>query len=291
MQRNGFTLIEVLSVLAILAILVGLLLPAVQAARERARRMQCANNLHQLGIAIAQHNNRRDSFPRRLDSILREIEQTPAWNALHGGAPGTPVLTVVTTSFATFICPSDRLPTGGPEVGSSYAGNGGVGFATSGPIDNGVFGASVRDITDGLSNTAAMAEWLRFSAGSFIRESNRSVFAASPAMRLDTFADACRSLDYLAAPLDTVSAKGFRWDLAGFGNSVYNHVLKINDHTCTNGGRPDQGAWTAGSRHSSGSNLLFADGHVTFIKDSIALATWRSLGTRAGGEVTSGMDE
>ena len=101
------------------------------------------------------------------------------------------------------------------------------------------------------------------------------------------FGSECHGLDPLLAQVESLG-KGLDWTRNGFGYSLYNHVLGINDHTCTNAGLVDQGAWTAGSAHPSGANVLFADGHVAFVKDSISLPTWRALGTRNGGEVVSG---
>ena len=68
--------------------------------------------------------------------------------------------TARSTTIAVFLCPSDAgMP--GLSAGTNYAGNGGVGFSPSGRERNGAFGASVNDFADGLSNTAAVSEWLR----------------------------------------------------------------------------------------------------------------------------------
>ncbi len=69
-----------------------------------------------------------------------------------------------------------------------------------------------------------------------------------------------------------------------FNFTLYNHTLSINDHSCTNGTRWQEGAWTATSQHGQGANVVFADGHASFLKDSIALEVWRALGSRNGGE-------
>lgn len=183
MRRRGFTLIELLVVIAIIGVLIALLLPAVQAAREAARRSQCSNNLKQISLGLHNYHDSTGSLPwghgpfgwndwGALVLMLPYVEQAPLYNSINfnttigGAAPANAQnLTIQRVSVNMYQCPSDADKLTTREGHSNYAGNAGntPNFFSRSP--SGLFGSAAysdairfRDITDGLSQTAAFSE-------------------------------------------------------------------------------------------------------------------------------------
>ncbi len=194
-KSQGFTLVELLVVIAIIGVMVGLLLPAVQAARESARRMQCTNHLKQIGLALHNFHDTRNMFPggardahtgSALSSccnasnvhgwswkyhILPYMEQTALWEVGQGPSHGAAQDAVARTGVAGYHCPSRRAPTayGSGFFRADYCGNGGE-RGTAGTRDEssgglkGFFAQTdlvkrrLADIKDGLSNTLMVGE-------------------------------------------------------------------------------------------------------------------------------------
>lgn len=314
MKRNAFTLVELLVVIAIIGILVSLLLPAVQAAREAARRMQCTNNLKQLGLATHNYLSTHSRLPLCLNGtakplsvhafLLPFIEQTPLYNLVDfktsWNSPTNAV--ALATAVPTFNCPSQpaaAIPNG--WAATNYRANQGSQIlfrqpATVSsdpnfgmPAPNGVFNPDrslrIAEITDGTSHTAAFSEHplADFSNAQVSKYDTfrPGTFPATPNEAMQQ----CAATNINNLSLQGVSDVGAPWLQSYHSTTQYFHVSPPNSRSCMF--PPGRIATMAASYHTGGVVVAMCDGSVDFVSDSIDINVWRGLGSRDGGEVIS----
>jgi prepilin-type N-terminal cleavage/methylation domain-containing protein/prepilin-type processing-associated H-X9-DG protein len=337
-HRRGFTLVELLVVIAIIGILVALLLPAVQAAREAARRSQCQNHLKQIGLAINNYHSVHNCFPPgRLRTVvdgqgrcfstyahlLPYLEANSLYQLIDFNAnPDDPALngTALGQTIPFFLCPSDSHKilqsnvVNGVIVNSAvhnYPLNTGTTYPLSprnpgGVAVTGVFfensTVGFRDLLDGSSQTVCISETVKADAGGpttwdGVSKTNGFVLTqgndnATNGPELTDYATQCHG-----SGLQLQQTRGSRWLYGAPGHSMYNHIRPPNDPDVDcRGGLPHSirtNFWwdrlslnvAARSRHPGGVHALFCDGHIQFVSNTIQVATWQALGSRAGGEV------
>jgi len=192
-RRRGATLIELLLVVLILAVLAILLVPAVQYSRDLARRATCLNNLHQIGVGLKNYTSVFSVMPQGttgagysfISMLLPALDAGAVYNSINFSVSATtlslnhPNFTVSSISLSYLLCPAD--PNSGPGRTTNYAGNNGIrfpGFVRPGVFD-GPDSVSLASITDGLSNTVAVAEIVQGPLDWRGRNPMGSVFALS----------------------------------------------------------------------------------------------------------------
>ena len=255
-RLGGFTLIELLVVIAIIGVLIALLLPAVQAAREAARRTQCLNNLRQIGLAMHGYHDADRCFPpggwlRRTGEprmrwlawsalVLRNLEQPAVYDALNLAVPfdGAANASAASVVLSVYLCPSSRRedPRSSGRGGCDYGGL--YGERITSP-NNPPKGAMLYDVAfpiaairDGTSQTIFVSEDSDWTDGQWINA--RNVFDQ-------------------AFPINT--APSFENDMR--------------------------------SDHPGGVDALLGDGSARFLRETIAPGPLGALCTRAGGEILS----
>ncbi|MBN1908698.1 MAG: DUF1559 domain-containing protein [Pirellulales bacterium] len=304
--RRAFTLVELLVVIAIIGILIALLLPAVQAAREAARRLQCSNNLKQIGLAILNYESANRCFPlvgedtgnpRHLASwwvrIFPQLEDKVAYENLDlselwtGTNPHNKEF-LDNRYFDYMDCPSSTLPdfvtysipvhvmapcyagiTGGADHPSARSMS--VGIFSQGGVLTITDRVRMADITDGSSNTMMVGEqsgWCRDQSGEEkdCRSCSLYGFPLGPCGK--EWPSLVRAFNY------TTVRYGINerlWDRQGINDTLPNYVYGVN--------RPIQ------SVHSGGANALFVDGSVHFLGETMDAQMLRNLANRDDGQI------
>ena len=308
--RAGFTLIELLVVIAIIAVLIALLLPAVQSAREAARRISCVNNMKQIGIALHNYHDGNGVFPPgycsfwRPDTgdagtaeddigpgwgwasmILPQMEQPAVANAINFNLTMTfPAnQTAQLLRVNSYLCPSDSTPVVVPvrnaantqtiyTVGTSnYVGMYGLGEIGEAPgRGNGMF------FRNG-----------RISFADVTDGTSQTIAVGERSHNLSHVTWTGRAVGgYL---FKTSSFEGGTDQFAADPEESFTMILgpvgtKDGLRTPNHPAAHVEDYW---SRHPGGVNFIFADGSVHFIKNTINPMTFRALATRSGGEVVS----
>lgn len=314
--RRGFTLIELLVVIAIIAILIALLLPAVQQAREAARRTQCKNNLKQIGLALHNYHDIYNTMPpgytargvSPTDPITAETGPGYAWSfaimpqidqgnlvntidtSLDADDPGN-LLLANSTVLNGFLCPTDPAPTqfdvvdpGGNTVtlpASSYVGILGYGSVTMNAGNStGVFfrNSSIRfrDITDGTSNTFCVGE----------RRHKHNFVAGAP--EVDSNSTWYAAIPGLSRPGGMSGMMS--GTMEGSGSMILGHVgqtMMMGGMSMQMHSNPNQTNHIVhfSSQHTGGVQFLLCDGSVHFLSENVDYATFRNLGERNDGNV------
>ena len=308
-RKRGFTLIELLVVIAIIAILIALLLPAVQQAREAARRSQCKNNLKQLGLALHNYHETFSVLPPAhigrcttpllnatgLTMILPYMDQANIYNQYNHSGAATPHTTtgapaalsdpttngnaaVVKNLVVAFLCPSDS----GTEFISAATGSYGISATNTG-----TGGAKTNYDFITITPYNSCENW----AGT--APTSRCMFGDNSKCRLDDVKDGTSNTMMVGETTRNVYNGGTNaWGYRGHVMVGLNLVSYPINRFWYSSASPQQqpqgklGSWAyAGSLHTGGAHFTLGDGSVRFISENIDTTTRQNLARMSDGNV------
>jgi prepilin-type N-terminal cleavage/methylation domain-containing protein/prepilin-type processing-associated H-X9-DG protein len=297
-NSGGFTLIELLVVIAIVGLLAVLVLPAVQSARESARRAQCLNNLHQIGTALHSYTESDGALPvghmRNYDpriatgdspcsssregeksflvSILPQIDQQSLFNALNSSTTiyGFENRTIFAVSVGAYACPSDPDALGARAISTSHLVS--LGLAQPGQALN----ASFTSYTGCFGSLFVVAYPSPINAckpnALAIAQANGCFSDVTP-IRLASVSDGLSNTIFVAErattglrDADGPNSRSGWWFSSTFGDTIFCATLPPNLFRDENAVVPPS---AASSMHPGGLNVLMGDGAVRFLKESI----------------------
>jgi prepilin-type N-terminal cleavage/methylation domain-containing protein len=323
--RHGFTLVELLVVIAIIGVLVALLLPAVQAAREAARRSSCQNNLKQIGLALHNYEGSYNILPLGTMNIpaggtgtannsgphplfLPFIEQGTVHSLfdfkvdLNGAAVNQAAREQKLKLFncpshpgvPAFILTGTQCPNGcGTTTYVQSLGNNANYASNNGPFGR-RYGARFAEFTDGLSNTGLFAE-IRLGPSTGTGNTTGVIAAGSPydysVGTIFDWPDTLAGDTVIAPECDNRASTAYLYR----GKQYYRGIVVATyySHTLTPNSRlrdcirsgVDRGHLASRSYHPGGIQFVLGDGSARFVSNSVDEAVWRAVGSKGGSEV------
>ena len=295
--RKGFTLIELLVVIAIIAILVALLLPAVQQAREAARRSSCKNNLKQIGLALHNYHDTHRIFPPGgfyADStankpnfsyavmILPFMEQAPLYDKFNFnvGYAGSTNTALRTAKLSAYNCPSSSKPVDGNGYTTLHY------YGSAGPSATGytVVGSTATPDHGGFATQGVLIiagdSALSYNQKVRMRDitdgtSNTFMVGEISTNEYKTYSLAYREWSRGGYLTTSCSSKNVKYPINSFGYNSGNHtVYGFNDLSFV-------------SEHTGGCHMLYADGSVHFTSENVDMGVYFATASRNGGEVNT----